>query len=60
MEIRLAALRERTDLHPSHKALVEHSYLDMMGQYRRELELDEATHTMEEQQSSAPPAGQVN
>src|SRR5437660_155209 len=36
MEKRLAALRTRTDLHPTHKAEVELSYQDMMRQYLRE------------------------
>jgi hypothetical protein len=44
MEARLAALRVRTDLHPTHRAEVERSYLDMMRQYRRELILYEAAH----------------
>ncbi len=42
METRLAALRVRTDLNPTHRAEVERSYEDMIRQYRRELKLYEA------------------
>jgi hypothetical protein len=45
MERRLAAFRVRTDLHATHRAEVERSYLDMMRQYLRELKLYEATHS---------------
>jgi hypothetical protein len=44
MEVRLAALRKRMDLDPSHHAEVEHSYLDMMRQYLRDIKLYEAAH----------------
>lgn len=44
METRLAALRARTDLDPAHRAGVERSYLDMMRQYLRDVQLYEATH----------------
>ena len=49
MEARLAALRERTDIHPSHRSAVERSYQDMIGQYRREIKLYEATHALPSQ-----------
>ncbi len=45
MEARLAALRQRTDLDPAHRAAVERSYTDMMRQYLRDVQLYEATHT---------------
>jgi len=44
MEARLAALRVRTDLDPTHRAAVERSYLDMMRQYRRDVMLYEEIH----------------
>jgi hypothetical protein len=44
MEARLVALRERTDVHPSHRTAVERSYEDMMRQYRREIKLYEAAN----------------
>jgi hypothetical protein len=44
MEARLAALRKRTDVDPAHRAAVERSYLDMMRQYLRDVQLYEATH----------------
>ena len=44
METRLAALRKRADLDPAHRAAVERSYLDMMRQYLRDMQLYEATH----------------
>ncbi|MBL8797053.1 MAG: hypothetical protein JNM56_24340 [Planctomycetia bacterium] len=46
MEARLAALCARTDLSPVHKSEVERSYLDMIGQYLREIKLYEATHAI--------------
>jgi hypothetical protein len=42
MEARLAALGERTDINPIHKAEVERSYIDMIRQYCREIKLYEA------------------
>jgi hypothetical protein len=45
MEARLTALRQRSDLVPTHKAEVERSYLEMIGQYRREIKLYEAAHS---------------
>ena len=44
MEARLAVLRARTDLHPSHRSAAERSYLDMIGQYRREIKEYEMSH----------------
>lgn len=44
MESRLTALRARTDLDPPHRSAVERSYLDMMRQYLRDVQLYEATH----------------
>ena len=60
MKARLAALRERTDLHPNHRAAVEHSYLDMMRQYLRDIKLYEAKHKIEDSESSAPPTAKVS
>jgi len=44
MEARLAAVRERSDLPESHKAMVIHSYLDMIRQFLKEIKLFEAMH----------------
>jgi hypothetical protein len=44
MQSRLTALRARTDLEPAHRAAVERSYLDMMRQYLRDVQLYEAIH----------------
>ena len=43
VETRLAALRDRTDLIESHKAMAMPSYEDMIRQFRKELKLYEAT-----------------
>lgn len=48
MEARFAALGERNDINPVHKAEAERSYIDMICQYRREIKLYEAA------QASAP------
>jgi hypothetical protein len=53
MEARLTALRARTDLDPAYRSGVERSYLDMMRQYLRELQLYEAA-----QGSDRPGAGE--
>ena len=56
MEARLAALRQRGDLAPTHRAEVEHSYEDMIRQYLREIKSYEANqHTPEG--SAAPSPG---
>jgi hypothetical protein len=43
LESRLAKLDERKDLNPQHHLEVRKSYLRMIGQYRREIKLYEAT-----------------
>jgi hypothetical protein len=42
MEARLLALRGRTDLPPSHKAMAVESYEKMIRQFRKEIKLYEA------------------
>jgi hypothetical protein len=49
LEQRLTVLRARTDLHPSHHLAAERSYLDMIGQYKRDLKLYEAVHSQSAQ-----------
>ena len=46
MEVRLAALRERKDLHSVHRAEAERSYLDMICPYLRDIKLYEAAHSL--------------
>lgn len=43
LEHRLAKLVERSDLSPQHHAEARKSYLRMIGQYRREIKLYEAS-----------------
>ena len=45
LERRLAELEGRTDLNSVHQAEVRHSYNTMIGQYRREIKLYEASQT---------------
>jgi hypothetical protein len=44
LEDRLAGLTRRTDLSPEHQSDARRSYEQMIGQYRREVKLYEASH----------------
>lgn len=44
LEQRLARLAHRTDLSPQHQGEARRSYEQMIGQYRREIKLYEASH----------------
>jgi hypothetical protein len=48
LKARLAALRQRTDLDPTHRAEVERSYEEMIRQYLREIKLYEAAENLRE------------